>query len=277
MNHRYTSFNISKSIIGMNARAESAKTTTQGTKAAAAVAQHPCMHRPGPAFPSRRGAFGIAALLVTWTIAAPAVGAPTCPSRSGNAHEAERCREFELIAARPRVAARLGPRLVLVLDDGRRMVIADTVPPRAADDTQVVLHALVDVLDAPRLFVVMSTFNEGGHLSVVSRVTGRRWLVGGETVAVSPDGRRIVSWRSRNGYDDGALEIWSVEPDRLTAEFRGVMRDGWPVSVRWVDDATLAYERGTGTDPDAPQMIERRRLTRDDASSPPRWRAGPDR
>ncbi|MFM1990622.1 MAG: hypothetical protein RJA99_3579 [Pseudomonadota bacterium] len=228
-----------------------------------------------PRSPVRRRALHAAALALG-TAAVPAAAAATCPSRSGNAHEAERCRELELIAARPGVAARRGSRLVLVLDDGRRTVIADRVPRSGGNETEIALHALVDVLDAPRLFVVMTSFYEGGELSLVSRVTGRRWVVRGDALEVSPDGLRVVSWSARNGYDDGALEIWRVESDRMTAEFRGETSAWWPVAVRWVDGATVSFDRATGDDPDAAR-IERRRLVRDDASSPPRWRAGPDR
>jgi hypothetical protein len=223
-----------------------------------------------PAF-ARARASALLAVLVLSVAGVADARTPACPPVSGNSWEAERCAEMRLIAARPGLAQRRGDRLVLTLDDGRRVAVVDR-RSADADDTDAALHALIAVLDAPRLFHLRTTFYEGAQTLLVGRSSGRRWVVGGDAIEPSPDGLRVVAWSARNGYDDGALEVWRLDGDRLVLEFRGLTDTWWPRAVRWIDASTIGFERVAGGDPDTARGPQRR-LVRDDTTNPPRWRA----
>jgi hypothetical protein len=214
-------------------------------------------------------------LLLVFVGAAPQVSArePICPSTTGNSWEHERCEEVRLIAGRPGFARRWAGTLTLTLDDGQQIEVVDR-PSTHEGDLEVALHALVDVLDAPRLFVLMTTHYEGGALKLFSRASGRQWKVGGSTAVPSPSGARVATWGPWSGHDDSALEIWRLDGDRLVLEFRGETGEWWPESARWVDGSTLEFERGSGS-PHAPEPIELYRVERDDTASAVRWRTRP--
>lgn len=214
-------------------------------------------------------------LLLVFVGAVPQASArePVCPSTTGNSWEHERCEEARLIAGRPGLARRDSERLTLMLDDGRRIDVLDR-PSAREGDLEVASHALVGVLDAPRLFVVMTTLYEGGRLTLFSRASGRRWEVGGSSAEPSPSGARVATWGPWSGHDDSALEIWRLEGDRLVLEFKGETGEWWPESVRWIDGSTLEFERASGS-PGAPEQMGLYRLERDKTASAVRWRARP--
>jgi hypothetical protein len=219
--------------------------------------------------------FELLLLLLLVVGAVPQVSArePICPSTTGNSWEHGRCEEARLIAGRTGLARREAGRLTLTLDDGRRIDVLDR-PSAREGDLEVASHALVGVLDAPRLFVVMTTLYEGGALTLFSRASGRRWEVGGSSAVPSPSGARVATWGPWSGHDDSALEIWRLDGDLLVLEFKGETGEWWPESIRWIDGSTLEFERASGS-PGAPEQKGLHRLERDETASVARWRSRP--
>jgi hypothetical protein len=173
------------------------------------------------------GSQDVAGLVIT---AAPQ---PTSNASSGKTKESEKLREYQ------QYARRLGSTLELRLASGDALKLEDQPVGPSVDVEKVVKYEFSGYLKQIDHFLVSSAFYEGSVYLLVSRKSGKRFVIDNVPI-LSPNSDRFVTVSICDSGCPYRVQIWRVTEAELQPEWTFKPEQYWASGrAKWLDASTI--------------------------------------